>query len=384
MLMRLAVICDSIDMLGGSSISAKRFMQGLRKKGHSILLVTNTVSDKNIDDPLLEGINIEFSNNIPLFRNDKFAFSNIDFNRLDKLFMDFKPDAVYSIYPTSFSGYRGIKAARRLKIPVIGHFHVQIENLSPLFEKLRIINLTYKLFIPLYNMYDKILCPSVFAEDLLKRYEIKSKTVVISNGVDTSRFKKLSKEKYEYIYDKYKIQKDIFTVLYVGRLDKEKDMMTLIKGFEVFVKDFPQAQLSVAGIGSDMAIIKEYITQKNLNSCIKVLGRVPDEDLVPLYNTANLFASASLCELEGMTLLEASACGLPLLVSDFQNSAGKFLVNQNGLTFSAKNYFDLASKFKQLYEDKSLRLRFETQSLKNANEYDFEKSLLKLENALSC
>ena len=44
------------------------------------------------------------------------------------------------------------------------------------------------------------------------------------------------------------------------------------KGFEVFVKDFPQAQLSVAGIGSDMAIIKEYITQKNLNSCIKVFS----------------------------------------------------------------------------------------------------------------
>ncbi len=392
-------------MLGGSSVSAKRFIRGLTDRGHEIMLITNSIDKKNIDDPLLLNVRMEVSGNIPIIQNDKFAFSNIDPFKIDRLFDEFKPELVYSIYPTSFSAYRAVRSARRLQIPVIGHFHVQIENISSLLQKFRFVEFVYKLFLPLYNMYDLILCPSVFAQGLLNHHEIKVPTEVISNGVDLNRFKKMSEQEISYVYEKFSISKNKFNILYIGRLDKEKDMMTLLSGFKEVLNYTEGAQLIIGGIGCDYDLIKKFIEDNNLRNSIKLLGRVPDTDLVALYNIGNVFVSASFCELEGMTLLEAMACGLPLIVSDADTSAARFLISENGLTFKSKDHVDLSTKIINLMVDqlprpygrgmlkcslgeksehyKSTLQNFAQQSLENSLNYNFEKSVDKLETVFN-
>jgi polysaccharide biosynthesis protein PelF len=97
------------------------------------------------------------------------------------------------------------------------------------------------------------------------------------------------------------------------------------------------------------------------------------------YNTGDIFVSPSLAELEGMTVLEAMACGKPIIISDAEMNAAKFFIDDNGFLFKTKDHIDLANKILKLIKDKDLRKKFGENSLKKVKNYDINKSVELLE-----
>ena len=84
-----------------------------------------------------------------------------------------------------------------------------------------------------------------------------------------------------------------------------------------------------------------------------------------------------------MVVLEAMACGCPLLISDSPSSAAQEFVHNNGYTFACKDPKDLADKILKLMSNPDLREIMRKVSLEEAQKYSFTTSVEKLESFLS-
>jgi glycosyltransferase involved in cell wall biosynthesis len=100
---------------------------------------------------------------------------------------------------------------------------------------------------------------------------------------------------------------------------------------------------------------------------------------VHAYNASDIFVLPSLAELEGMVVLEAMACGKPMIISDAKMSASKFFVNGNGFLFETQNHEHLAEQVLKLITDADLRKKMGKVSFEKAKHYDIHKSVEMLE-----
>ena len=106
-------------------------------------------------------------------------------------------------------------------------------------------------------------------------------------------------------------------MLYVGIIDNRKNVERFILAFSQFAKKDPDIYLVIAGRTDDPDYSLEEILEKSgCKNRILQIGFVPDEDLPNLYAGAELFGFVSLYEGFGRPVIEAMACGTPVVISD--------------------------------------------------------------------
>jgi glycosyltransferase involved in cell wall biosynthesis len=150
-------------------------------------------------------------------------------------------------------------------------------------------------------------------EYVLKLGADKSKTSVIYNGVDQNFFHPMNKEKSR---DRLGLPENKVLILTVRRLVYKNGLDTLIESASLLAQDFPNLLFIIIGNGPDRQFITNRIRQRGVNENVRLAGFVP-ENLLPLYyNAADYFVIPSSSG-EGlpMVLLEAMACGLPVIAT---------------------------------------------------------------------
>jgi glycosyltransferase involved in cell wall biosynthesis len=147
----------------------------------------------------------------------------------------------------------------------------------------------------------------------------------------------------------------------------------------LIVNKFPNTHLMIVGGGYLRPKLEKLAADLKVEKFVTFLGLVSEEDKVLAFNACDIFILPSLAELEGMVVLEAMACGKPIVIGDAKMSASRFFVNENGFLFESKNPIDLAEKISKLVEDKELREKMGQKSLVDSKEYDINKSVEKLE-----
>jgi len=148
-----------------------------------------------------------------------------------------------------------------------------------------------------YGLADKIIVTSHSIKNLIEqRYKIKEeKIAVIPNYVDTETFKPLEIEKQE------------GRITFVGRLDTEKNLFSLIdavKGMDI--------KLVLVGNGPLEDALKKKVKEEGIEN-VEFAGVIPNERLPVELNKSEIFLQPSLYEGNPKTLLEAMACGLPVI-----------------------------------------------------------------------
>ncbi len=106
--------------------------------------------------------------------------------------------------------------------------------------------------------------------------------------------------------------------LWVGRLNKNKDPLTVISGFNLLLNDFPKAMLFM--IYSEKNLEKEILSlingENRLRDSVKLLGRIDHQAIKDYYNSADYFVLGSHYEGSGYSLIEAMACGAIPIVTN--------------------------------------------------------------------
>lgn len=197
----------------------------------------------------------------------------------------------------------------------------------------------------------------------------------VSNGVDLSDFKpgKVTPS----LYEKYGLDKDLKTVLYLGRLDPEKKVGMVVEAFLRAEKELDKIQLVIVGDGVDKVHLMKMAEG---HSNIHFLGRITPPELYEVYKFGDVFATASEIETQGIVLIEAAACGLPLIAVDKGAVAEVCQNGKNGYLCEPGSVSEIAKAIVKILKDEKLRITFSKKSLEIAQEHDFEGTLDKFTN----
>jgi glycosyltransferase involved in cell wall biosynthesis len=236
-----------------------------------------------------------------------------------------------------------------------------------------------------YHRMDFILPQSDFSKKYLFELGVNTPSEVVSNGVDLNVFKKET-DPYVlgYLKRKYYIDtENDFNVVFLGRLSKEKCIETLIYATKLVSDKNLNIKCHIIGNGTMKDELINLARDLGLSKKVSFLGHIPRIDLIGILSLCDLYVHTSEIELEGMALLEAMACNLPILVSDSRTSASSQFVQNNGELFEHKNSLDLSNKIINLMNDKELCKRYGVNSLEVAKRYSFDENMDKLSNILS-
>jgi glycosyltransferase involved in cell wall biosynthesis len=130
--------------------------------------------------------------------------------------------------------------------------------------------------------------------------------------VNAELFKPLSQEVRTTIKNWYGVPHDGKVVLFVGRLTRLKGVHLIVDAVERLRRIRSDIVLLVAGNGDEERALHEQVRTADLESCVRLLGKVPQEELPALYNIADLTVVASEQESLCFTILESLACGTPV------------------------------------------------------------------------
>lgn len=163
-------------------------------------------------------------------------------------------------------------------------------------------------------------------------------------------------------------------VLFVSTIEPRKNVPTLLRAFRTLLDDYrPDVKLVLAGErGWLYNEVFRLVTDLHLKEHVISLGRVSTEELLWLYNAAQVLVAPSIYEGFGLTPLEAMACGTPVVVSNV--SSLPEVVGDAGLLVDPNDPGELAVAIWRLLSDTQLRACLVDKGFKRARVFSWDKA----------
>lgn len=207
-------------------------------------------------------------------------------------------------------------------------------------------------------------------KSLLRYFGEGNKITAIPEGVDET-FRPCEKEAVLPVLNRYELERPY--ILSVGTLEPRKNYPLLLQAFKRLRVDW---DLVIIGKrGWKWQEIFRTREQLKLLDRVKILGYVPDEELPLFYNGAEIFIFPSLYEGFGLPVLEAMACGTPVISS---NASSLLEVGGDAvLYFNPHSLDELVSKIEYLLSDSEVRKSLSQKGQSRAKNFTWEKTARK-------
>ncbi len=218
-----------------------------------------------------------------------------------------RPDVFHSTYYTRTNA---------LGIPNVVTVYDTIYELFPQYFPPKIDQFLAKKREVILNA-DKIIAVSQNTkEDVMSIYHLpEEKVEVIYEGIDMTKFKPAENDRLKRDFiQRYALSKPYF--LYVGRRMGYKNFSTLLKAFGNSRLKEDYMLLVIGGESRLCPEEHEIIERGELSECVKFLGQLSTDELILAYSSAHAFVMSSLYEGFGLPVLEAMACGTPVIASN--------------------------------------------------------------------
>lgn len=215
----------------------------------------------------------------------------------------------------------------------------------------------------------KIIVPSESTKkDLVKFYGVdNSKINIIYHGVDSSKYQAASIKRQD---------KKSFDILFVGRLEKRKNLVSLIKAFKLFKKSYKLQSTSyrlilVGKKGFGFEEIKKTIQRSSFKKDIILKDYISESEKDELYKNADLFVLPSFYEGFGLPILEAMNYGVPVICSN--TSSLPEVAGDAALLINPNNIQEITEAMNKVFNDDSLRNKMIEKGFENVKRFSWEK-----------
>lgn len=406
--MKIAITSDLYyPMTNGVAVFAHNLARGLAKRGHEVLVICPSFNGKKhrtkqdgVTTVYLRSIRFPFYpdqiNEVP---NGK-EFLGLPLPRLAyrhglwitvepypevKRALDkFQPDVIHN-QTAEMVAIAVRRYAKKNDVPLVSTGHAYPDNitsqlrlLKPIKKPLDVVLRAYMASFLKHSEYATM--PTEMAIDDLvpkKRKRFNVTVEPLSNGVDLAKFSPGKVP--ERFYRKYHLSPGRPIILYIGRVDPEKSLSNVVMSFAAVLDEIPEAMLVIAGDGTDRRHLQDLAESLGIEKSVRFLGRVMPSDTVELYRAADLFATASETETQGIVLIEAAATGLPLVAVDAGAVRELCQHKKNGLLCQPGDIDEMADAMVRILQDKTLQEKYGQKSIEIAKKHDLNYTLKRFE-----
>ena len=333
---------------GGVQTAAYNTAKFLSKFGHNVVVVTSKWADERrklhkMDDFLVYRFK---SYNPPEIKGitqiSSLRFNPIMLFKLPKLIKKHKIQLIHAqgrLFPISWltTIMNKLVFKRPMFVNVQGRLEVGISGvIENAFDKIITKHIYQKVL-------KKIICVSESLKARLSNLGIKDdKLVVISNGVDISKFTKIPDAKF---FDKYLDGKNNYKkVVFVGRLDAQKGVEYLIRAIPNVIKNYSKVHFFILGNGNLEKMLKRLAKELNILESITFLDMIPLDKMAEFYSSADIFCLPSIHEGFPLSIAEALSIGLVIVASATEGIPEAIIEKKNGFLTTPRDVTELTTK----------------------------------------
>lgn len=258
--------------------------------------------------------------------------------------------------------------------PYIVSIHDIIHETRPEFYPRR-LRLLMRLFYPFSaRRAARVITGSRYTRaELVRLYGLPEEKVVVTPYGASAEFQVVEdRDRVRRAAARYGITGDY--ILFVGRIEPRKNLRGLLAAYEILAADSAvRHKLVIAGMKDPLfpGFFDGLLSPARIPEVI-FTGRVSPEDLVLLYNGADLFVYPSFAEGFGLPVLEAMSCGLPVITSNATSLPE--VAGDAGIAVDPDDRSGLAAAIRRVLGDNGLREELGRRSLRQARRFSWERT----------
>ncbi len=341
--MRIGLFTDGYKpQISGVTTSVEMLRNELIKRGHEVYIITNTMPDFELNDE--EGI-IRMTS-IPFKKWKELRIGIPISPEKTRLIKSLNLDVIHT--HTEFSiGLYGKYFSRSLGLPLVHTYHTMYEDYTHYIYTLKPGRELVKGFVKkVMRQYvkdcDMVIAPTKKTKNALRSYGVKNEIRILPTGVDINHFERVPKddERVKSIMQKYSINEDDYVLLFLGRVSEEKSIDVIFRAVQGVREKKENIKMLVVGDGPEKAKLEMYAEDLGIDDITRFTGLIPHEEVQYYYSAADLFVNASKTETQGLTILEAMASSLPIIVYNDSNIEEIVDDNITGRLFNDDDEFE--------------------------------------------
>ncbi|MCM3783067.1 glycosyltransferase family 1 protein [Neobacillus mesonae] len=309
--MRVAIFTDTfLPEVNGVANTLGKWVEYLRSKS----IPTLVFAPKHRDMLNAEGGHVERFFSLPLLFYPECKIAIPDRARIHNILSNFEPTLIHVATPAAL-GILGASYASKYGIPLVASYHTHFDQYLRHYRLPWMENALWKYMLWFHRNCERIYAPTLSTKKKLEEKGLKN-VEIWSRGVDAEQFRPLgsASERAEQLY-KHGLDPELTYFLYVGRLAPEKNIEHLIHSFAALPsRILDKSRLLIAGDGPLYGLTPS-VPHNLSEDHIRWLGYLRGHELRNIYALSDFFLFPSTTETFGNVILEAMACGLPVIAA---------------------------------------------------------------------
>ena len=352
---------------GGAEFSTHQIVEGMAKRGHDVSVFT-TATDAKDHIGKLDGFTVYRYRTQLKIRSSRFSIGLLRGPLRHKL------DIVHAQFTVPSAIAAAFLYSRKKRTPLVITHRSDLDSqffVNPIYKGgILLSNFLYKKVLQQANY---IICTAEsFANSSPVLKDFQDKITIIPNGINLKPFNNLPAK--AECCNKLGLPLNANVILFVGYLANYKGPDILLRAMPMILKDKSRVQLVFVGEGPFKSNLESFAEALNISSNVTFAGLI-DDDLKKAfyYKSADVFVLPSLSESFGNVILEAMACGVPVVASKVGGIPDIVKHGKNGLLVPPKDPEALADAIIYLLENEDIREKMGKKGQEMVKDYSWEK-----------